>query len=103
MLRFLIAVLLANMTMSASAVAGNPSTPDQHGGMDYRGPSLLSNPTRVVIANSADVHSRPTTLSQVLVTLTRGTKVSVKEVMSTGWAHVDVNGTDGYIDSTQLQ
>ena len=103
MFRFLPVVLLASMTMSASAVAGNAGTADQHGGIDYRGPTLLSNPTRVVIANSAAVHSRPTTLSQVLTTLAKGTKVPVKEITATGWAHVDVNGADGYIDATELQ
>jgi len=91
------------MTMSASAVAGNARTADPHGGIDYRGATLLSNPTRVVIANSAEVRSRPTALSQVLTTLVKGSKVPVKEITATGWAHVEVNGADGYIDATELQ
>jgi uncharacterized protein YgiM (DUF1202 family) len=102
MRKFLAIVLLA-MTVAPSALAGNANNADRHGGIDYRGPTLLSNPTRVIAANPGEVHSRPTTLSQVLTTVPKGTKVSVKEMTATGWAHVDVNGTDGYIDSTQLQ
>ncbi len=102
MSRFLVIALLAS-TLSAGTAAAGPSNADQHGGMDYRGAGLLSNPTRAVTASSAEVHLRPNTLSQVLTTLAKGTKVAVKEMTATGWAHVDVTGIDGYINGTQLQ
>jgi uncharacterized protein YgiM (DUF1202 family) len=102
MSRFLVIALLAS-TLSAGTAAAGPSHADQHGGMDYRGAGLLSNPTLAVTARSAEVHLKPNTLSQILTTLAKGTKVAVKEMTATGWAHVDVNGTDGYIIGAKLQ
>jgi uncharacterized protein YgiM (DUF1202 family) len=99
----LLVVALLSVTLSAGTAAAGPNNADQHGGMDYRGAGLLSNPTLVVTASSAEVRLKPNTLSQLLTTLAKGTKVAVKDMTPTGWVHVDVNGVDGYINGTQLQ
>jgi uncharacterized protein YgiM (DUF1202 family) len=107
MSKFVIVALLASAASSAGAATVNQSHADQHGGIDYRGAvaaGLFSTASlrEAVTVSSAEVHLRPNALSQILTTLPKGSKVAVKEMTATGWAHVDVNGTDGYINGTLL-
>jgi hypothetical protein len=119
MFKFLAVALLASATLSADAAAAAAGHADQHGGIDYRGAAAIrflstsglqaasagdeTAATKIVASPSAEVRLRPNIQSQVLTTLAADTKVSVKEMTATGWAHVIVNGTDGYIEGTQLQ
>jgi uncharacterized protein YgiM (DUF1202 family) len=54
--------------------------------------------------NYAHLRSKPTTHSDKLATLKKGTKVDVIEMVENGkWAHVKVNGKDGYISANLLK
>jgi hypothetical protein len=50
---------------------------------------------------SAYIHSQPTADSPILVTLPRGSSLMVIEV-DKGWAHVQYNNFDGYMDLAAL-
>ena len=54
-----------------------------------------------VTSDAANVRQQPTTDSQLLAVLPRGTQVTVVG-SSGGWAHVQGNGLDGYMDYVQL-
>jgi uncharacterized protein YgiM (DUF1202 family) len=54
-----------------------------------------------VTSDAANVRQRPTTDSQLLAVLPRGTRITVVG-SDGGWAHVQGNGLDGYMDYVQL-
>jgi uncharacterized protein YgiM (DUF1202 family) len=57
-----------------------------------------------VTAQTADLRAHPSPDGKVLGKLTRGTKVTVLETVSSGeWAHVRVNNKEGYIFSKYLK
>lgn len=57
-----------------------------------------------VAGESANLREKPTTTSKILEKLPKDTKVVVTEQVSGGkWAHVQVNGKDGYILSKLLK
>jgi uncharacterized protein YgiM (DUF1202 family) len=52
----------------------------------------------------AHLRSKPTTHSAKLATLKKGSKVDVIELVENGkWAHVRVNGKEGYISANLLK
>ena len=86
------------MFSSVAALAGVLRTPRlQVTGSVYE---VVANKIMTVAVNSAAVRAKPSIQSQVLKKLPRGTKVSVKEMTASVWAHVQVDSTDGYILST---
>jgi len=57
-----------------------------------------------VIVNNTHLRSKPNTQSAKLATLKMGTKVDVVEMVSSGqWAHVKLEGKDGYIRADLLK
>jgi uncharacterized protein YgiM (DUF1202 family) len=54
-----------------------------------------------VTSDAANVRQQPTTDSELLAVLPRGSRVTVVG-SSGGWAHVQGNGLDGYMDYVQL-
>ena len=54
--------------------------------------------------NSVHLREKPTTKSKILAKLKPGTTVTVVEKVRGGlWAHVTVNGMEGYIDSRLIE
>src|SRR5262245_45005310 len=94
--------LLAGATLgSTAAAAGMLSTPRlQAAGSGYE---AIAVKMMTVISTSADVHAKASAQSKILAKLRKGAKVTVKEMTTTGWAHVQVNGTDGFIDGKLLK
>ena len=59
---------------------------------------------KVWAAGGANLRAMPTTTSKILAKLPTGTKVTVIEKVAGGsWAHVKVNGKEGYIDSRLVE
>ena len=54
-----------------------------------------------VAADSANVRQRPTYESELLATLPQGSRVVVLG-SDQGWAHIQGNGADGYIEYSKL-
>src|SRR5262249_23084405 len=96
-----VALLAGARLSSTAAAAGVLSTPSlQAAGSGYE---AIAARMMTVTSTSADVHAKASTQSKILAKLRKGAKVTVKEMTATGWAHVLVNGTDGYIDGKLLK
>jgi uncharacterized protein YgiM (DUF1202 family) len=61
-------------------------------------------PSRYMIVDSdnGNVRAQPNAESALLVTLPRGSRVALLGSTASGWSHIQGNGVDGYIDSTEL-
>jgi uncharacterized protein YgiM (DUF1202 family) len=67
-------------------------------------PRLIADHQMEIGNNYAHLRSKPTTHSTKLATLKKGTRVDVLEMVENGkWAHVRVNGKDGYISANLLK
>lgn len=76
-------------------------------------PRFPSEPTYQTVADmqmkvwsngSVNLREKPTTKSKILAKLKPGTPITVTEKVAGGlWAHVKVNGMEGYIDSRLIE
>ena len=58
----------------------------------------------MVVNGSGNVHVQPNATSKILTTVPSGHQVMMVGTANGGaWAHVMVDGLDGYMDQTQLQ
>jgi uncharacterized protein YgiM (DUF1202 family) len=100
----IIAITTAVAVGSSAALAGNITTPPSSSPQPAgQGTPVYNHTVATVVADPGKVRVRPATQSQILAEVPQGTKLPVLEVTATGWAHVRVNGTDGYMESTQLR
>ena len=91
--------LLATGTATASPLSMPASPPAQ-------GFITVADGMMTVASSGGDVNLRlePSTRSQVLDKLPRGTKVTVLNMVDGGkWVHVSVNGKEGYIARSLLK
>ncbi|MBX6322168.1 MAG: SH3 domain-containing protein [Rhodospirillaceae bacterium] len=88
-------VMLSAYGASAANLAA-PTRPAAHGYISAAATDA------VVIVNKANLREKPTTHSKRLAQLVRGTKVSVLDKEGK-WAHVAVNGTNGYVFAALLK
>jgi uncharacterized protein YgiM (DUF1202 family) len=96
-----LALLVGATWGSTAAAAGALSIPNlQAAGSGYE---AIAAKMMTVVSTSADVHAKASTQSKIAAKLRKGAKVSVKEMTATGWAHVLVNGSDGYVDGKLLK
>ena len=56
----------------------------------------------IVASDNGNVRAQPTNESALLVTLPRGSRITLLGSTASGWSHIQGNGVDGYIDSTTL-
>lgn len=78
-----------------SASAATLQFPSTSPGLSYTTVAAME---MTVAGESANLREKPTTKSKLLQKLPKGTKVIVTETVADGkWAHVQVNGKDGYI------
>ena len=62
------------------------------------------NQPMVVTSGNGNVHIQPNATSKILTTVPQGDQVTMVGMANGGaWAHVLVDGLDGYMDLTQLQ
>ncbi len=90
-------------TLAHGALASPLSTPDMPTEQYYSAVADI----QMTVSNPygfANLRQKPTTTSKILDRLTQGTMVTVIETVSGGkWAHVKVNGKDGYIETKLLK
>jgi len=68
-----------------------------YGSVDQAAPRYM-----IVDSDNGNIRAEPTSDSALLVTLPRGTRVTLVGSTASGWSHIQGNGVDGYIDSTKL-
>jgi uncharacterized protein YgiM (DUF1202 family) len=91
-----IAALSGHAASAANLTA--PALPDHHAYI------TVAAMDAEVSVSAANLREKPTTHSKKLAKLARGTKVSVIEKVADGkWAHVNVDGKDGYIFASLLK
>jgi uncharacterized protein YgiM (DUF1202 family) len=97
------AAMLGGLACSFSAGAENfyaSESDSPHAGYQTSG---MMRQTMVVGVDRGTVRERPNTRSKLLTTLPRGYRVTVVGTANGGgWAHVMLDGLDGYIDFVQL-
>ena len=95
-----IAVLALIVAMAGGARAGSTSAPSGNAGTNV-GDSL--NEPMVVTADNGNVREQPNAQAKLLTTVPHGERVVMIGTANGGaWAHVMVNGVDGYMDLVQL-
>jgi uncharacterized protein YgiM (DUF1202 family) len=93
--------LAASLTLAGGASAADIATPAAPSAATVR---TIADQQMQVGNNYAHLRSKPTTHSDKLATLKKGTKVDVVEMVENGkWAHVKVNGKEGYISANLLK
>jgi uncharacterized protein YgiM (DUF1202 family) len=93
--------IAASLMLAGGAWAADIAQPAVPGAAT---PSLIADHQMEVGNNYAHLRSKPSTHSAKLATLKKGTRVDVLEMVENGkWAHVRVNGKDGYISANLLK
>jgi uncharacterized protein YgiM (DUF1202 family) len=94
-----IAVLAVGLAMAGTAYAQSSSSSGTVG--TNVGDSMKQPMT--VTTDNGNVHMQPNATSKLLTTVPHGHKVTMIGAANGGaWAHVMVDGLDGYMDMTQL-
>jgi uncharacterized protein YgiM (DUF1202 family) len=94
--------LATALTLGHAAFAGTMSVPPVPLSSMYQ--TVADIQMKVWAAGGANLRAMPTTSSKILAKLPAGTTVTVIEKVAGGsWAHVKVNGLDGYIDSRLVE
>jgi uncharacterized protein YgiM (DUF1202 family) len=95
-----IAVLAAGLAAAGTAYAG--SSANSSGGVGTNVGDSMSQPM-VVTADNGNVRDQPNATAKVLTTVPHGRQVTMIGTANGGaWAHVMVDGLDGYMDLVQL-
>ena len=95
-----VAVLSLTVAMAGGAQAGSTSAPSGNAGTNV-GDSL--DESMVVTADNGNVREQPNAQAKLLTTVPHGERVVMIGTANGGaWAHVMVNGVDGYMDLVQL-
>ena len=95
-----VAVLALTVAMAGGAQAGSTSAPSGNAGTNV-GDSL--DESMVVTADNGNVREQPNAQAKLLTTVPHGERVVMIGTANGGaWAHVMVNGVDGYMDLVQL-
>jgi len=95
-----IAVLAAGLAAAGTAYAG--SSANSSGGVGTNVGDSMSNPM-VVTADNGNVRDQPNATAKILTTVPHGKQVTMIGTANGGaWAHVMVDGLDGYMDLVQL-
>ena len=95
-----VAVLALTVAMAGGAQAGSTSAPSGNAGSSV-GDSL--DEPMVVTADNGNVREQPNAQAKLLTTVPHGERVVMIGTANGGaWAHVMVNGVDGYMDLVQL-
>jgi len=93
------AALTSVLVLTTAAVAADYNAADD---MRNAGGSGLSEPM-VVTVDNGNVREAPNTQSKILTTVARGQQVTLVAMANGGgWAHVNVDGLNGYMDMVQL-
>jgi uncharacterized protein YgiM (DUF1202 family) len=93
--------LAASLMLAGGASAADIATPAAPAAAT---PQMIADHQMLVGNSYAHLRAKPTTHSAKLATLKKGTKVDVLEMVENGkWAHVKVNGKDGYISANLLK
>jgi hypothetical protein len=101
MKKILATAALAAGVILAGAAYADPTAPSGNVGTNV-GNSL--NQPMVVNTDNGTVRIQPNATAKILTTVPRGHQVTVIGTANGGaWAHVMIDGLDGYIDRTQLQ
>jgi uncharacterized protein YgiM (DUF1202 family) len=96
-----IAAVAAAVALSAPAFA---QTANKATGTVGTNVGNSMNQPMVVTTGNGNVHMQPNATSKILTTVPQGHQVTVVGTANGGaWAHVMVDGLDGYMDQTQLQ
>ena len=97
---FPIAVVAAAVALSAPVFAQNANT--SNGTVGTNVGNSMNQP--MVVTGAGNVHMQPNATSKILTTVPSGHQVTMVGTANGGaWAHVMVDGLDGYMDQTQLQ
>jgi uncharacterized protein YgiM (DUF1202 family) len=95
-----IAVLAAGLAAAGTAYAG--SSANSSGGVGTNVGDAMSEPM-VVTADNGNVRDQPNATAKILTTVPHGHQVMMVGTANGGaWAHVMVDGLDGYMDLVQL-
>jgi len=95
-----IAVLAAGLAAAGTAYAG--SSANSSGGVGTNVGDAMSQPM-VVSADNGNVRDQPNATAKILTTVPHGRQVTMIGTANGGaWAHVMVDGLDGYMDLVQL-
>ena len=95
-----IAVLAAGLAAAGTAYAG--SSANSSGGVGTNVGDSLSEPM-VVTSDNGNVRDQPNATAKILTTVPHGQQVTMIGTANGGaWAHVMVDGLDGYMDLVQL-
>jgi len=98
-----VAALMGGMLAASAALAENSSTQTDTGGTSTGPVANAANEPMVVNVDNGTVREQPNPQSRILTTVPRGHQVTVLGTGNTsGWAHVMVDGLDGYMDMIQL-
>jgi uncharacterized protein YgiM (DUF1202 family) len=94
-----LAVLVAGVAIGGIAYAQSSSSSGTVG--TNVGESM--NQPMIVTADNGNVHMQPNATSKILTTVPHGHQVTMVGTTNGGaWAHVTVDGLDGYMDLLQL-
>jgi len=95
-----IAVLAAGLAAAGTAYAG--SSANSSGGVGTNVGDSMSEPM-VVTSDNGNVRDQPNATAKILTTVPHGHRVTMIGTANGGaWAHVMVDGLDGYMDLVQL-
>jgi uncharacterized protein YgiM (DUF1202 family) len=95
-------VLIAGASIAQGASAGSLSIPRLPTEPSYQ--TVADMQMKVWSNGSVNLRAKPTTNSKVLAKLKPGTPIKVTEKVAGGlWAHVMVNGMDGYVDARLIE
>jgi uncharacterized protein YgiM (DUF1202 family) len=95
-----IAVLAAGLAAAGTAYAG--SSANSSGGVGTNVGDAMSQPM-VVTTDNGNVRDQPNATAKILTTVPHGKQVTMIGTANGGaWAHVMVDGLDGYMDLVQL-
>src|SRR5215470_10491115 len=98
-----VAALLGGVMAASAALAENSSTQTDTGGTSTGPVANAANAPMVVNAENGVVREQPNPQSRILTTVPRGYQVTMLGTGNiSGWAHVVVDGLDGYMDTVQL-
>ena len=100
-----VAALMGGMFVASAALADNninSNVTDTPGTTSTQVGTSMNEPM-VVTADNGNVREAPTTQAKILTTVPHGHRVTVIGTANGGgWAHVMVDGLDGYMDFVQL-
>ena len=100
-----VAALMGGMFVASAALADNninSNVTDTPGTTSTQVGTSMNEPM-VVSADNGNVREAPTTQAKILTTVPHGHRVTVIGTANGGgWAHVMVDGLDGYMDFVQL-